>query len=368
MHSPEETWFTSDFRAVKADAIIVTVQTDSGLKGVGEASPYGNPTLVRDWVRRLEPILLELDPLNPCSTLHPNGRDRSHDAAAAAIDAALWDLRGKASGKRIADLLSDAPLDRVRLYASGGCNFDWRDRPESLIGEVLAYADAGFTACKIRIGSKWAYDAVTPDRLLGLLRELTQELGGRMELMLDGNTRLTEDEALAIARGIDELGFTWFEEPIDRSDVEGYARLNATVGLPITGGEGFTTLEQFMPFFERGAFGIAQPDVAEAGITEAFRIAQAAARFGVDVCPHSWHNGLLAVEHAHYVAALPKPRVLELCMHQGPLQWAILKERPEIKDGWMTLPNKAGVGVEIADGLQSKFPYVEGDYMIRVVR
>ncbi len=63
-------------------------------------------------------------------------------------------------------------------------------------------------------------------------------------------------------------------------------------------------------------------------------------RYGVDTCPHSWHNGLMAMEHAHYVAALPKPRVLELCLIQGPLQWAILREPPKIEKGWLILPDK----------------------------
>ena len=90
-----------------------------------------------------------------------------------------------------------------------------------------------------------------------------------MELMLDGNQRLTEDQALDIARELDRLGFTWFEEPIPQADIDGYARLNAAVDMPITGGEQFTTLEQFRPYLEKRAYDIVQPDVGWCGITEA---------------------------------------------------------------------------------------------------
>lgn len=91
-------------------------------------------------------------------------------------------------------------------------------------------------------------------------------------------------------------------------------------------------------------------------------------RYGVDTCPHSWHNGLMAMEHAHYVAALPNPRVLELCRIQGPLQWAILKEPPRIEDGWLHLPEAPGLGVNLTDNLEAKFPYIEGHYAVRVQR
>jgi L-alanine-DL-glutamate epimerase-like enolase superfamily enzyme len=76
----------------------------------------------------------------------------------------------------------------------------------------------------------------------------------------------------------------------------------------------------------------------------------------------------MAMANAHLVAALPNPRVLELCMIQGPLQWGILKEMPTIQDGWLLLPEKPGLGVELAESLQERFPYVEGNYAVRVER
>ena len=67
-------------------------------------------------------------------------------------------------------------------------------------------------------------------------------------------------------------------------------------------------------------------------------------------------------------AALPDPKVLELCMIQGPLQWGILKEKPVIKDGYLELPDAPGLGVDIADDLEERFPYIEGHYAVRVER
>ncbi len=368
MHEPERQWVTSRYRTVKADCAIVVIHTDEGLQGIGEASAYGWPLQIRAWVDWLSQELIGKDPTDLSIVPHPNARSRAHDAAVAGIDCALWDLRAKIAGVRVSELLAANPLDRVRLYASSGCRYDWRDRPEQLIEEAVAYADAGYTAYKFRIGTDWSWDGVTVDRFLGLVRELAQTVAGRMELMLDGNCRLTEEQALPVARELDRLGFVWFEEPIPRDDVDGYARLADAVEMAITGGESFTTLEEFKPYLERRAIDIAQPDAALCGITEAMRIARMAYRYGIDTCPHSWHNGLMAVEHAHYVAALPNPRVLELCLIQGPLQWAILDQPPSIEDGWLVLSDKPGLGIELAADLEERFPYVEGHYAVQVQR
>ena len=369
-HELERQWVTARYRTIKADCAIVLVHTDEGITGAAEACAYGHPLLIRDWVSWLSPLLVGLSPEQAAPLLHPNGRNRSHDCAVAGIDCALWDLRGKIAGQRVSQLLKPdgSALDSVRLYASSGCRYDWRKRPEQLIDEAQEYIAAGFTAMKFRIGTEWGWDGVTVDRFLGLVRDLAQTVDGRMELMLDGNCRLTEEQALPIALELDRLGFAWFEEPIARDNIAGYARIAAAVEMPITGGEGFTTAEQFRPYLEAKAYDIVQPDVGICGLTEGMNIATIADRYGARVCPHNWHNGLMAMANAHYVAALPHPKVLELCMIQGPLQWAVLRDAPDIQDGWLRFSDRPGLGVEISDDLENSFPYIEGGYAITVER
>lgn len=368
LHEPHRQWITSRYRTIKADAAVIVVDTDEGVRGIGEACAYGTPTLISDWISWLAPSLIGTDPGDPLTTPQPNGRTRAYDCAVAGLDCAMWDIRGKAAGKRVSELLADEPLDSVPLYASGGCSYDWRVRPEQLIDEVLGYAAAGFGACKIRMGTDWTWDDVTPDRFLGLMRDLAAAVDGRITLLLDGNQRLTEEQARTVAKGIEELGFGWFEEPVPMDDIDAYARLNAAGQLPITGGEQLTVLEQFRPRLERSAYAIVQPDAGCCGITEAMRIASVAHRYGVRLCPHSWHNGLMAMANAHLVAALPEPYLLEVCMHQGPLQWGMLAEPPVIRDGFLQLPDRPGLGVELADGVEEDFPYIEGHYAITVDR
>lgn len=368
LHERERQWFTTSFRAIKADCAIVVIHTDEGVTGIGEAIAYGWPLMIREWVDRLAPELLGKDPGDPGIAPHPNGLSRTHDSAVAGIDCALWDLKGKSAGKQVSELLAGKPMERVRLYASSGCRYDWRDRPEQLIDEAVEYIELGYTAMKFRLGTEWSWDGVTVDRFLGLVRELHQTVNGRLELMLDCNCRLNEDQAMRVAKELDRLGFSWLEEPIPSDQIDGYARLCAAVDMPITGGENLTTLEQFMPYLVRGAYDIVQPDSSACGLTEVVRIARAADRQKVDVCPHTWMNGLAITANAHLVSSLSNPRVQEMCMIQGPLQWDILAEKPAIEDGWLKLADKPGFGVNLAEDLEERFPYIEGEDIVRVQR
>ena len=368
MHEPHRQWVTSRYRTVKADCAIVIIHTDEGVSGIGEASAYGWPLMIRDWVSWLEPELVGKDPQDMSIAPPPNGSGRAHDAAVGGIDCALWDLRGRITGKRVSELLSDTSLDRVRVYASSGCRYDWRDRPAQLIEEAVGYIEQGFTAMKFRIGTEWEWDGVTVDRFLGLVRELAQEVDGRMDLMLDGNCRLTEDQSMAVAMELDRLDFAWFEEPMPRDMIDAHTRLAAAVEMPISGGEVFTTLSQFRPYLDARAYDIVQPDAALCGLTEALRVAQMAHLYGVPTAPHSWHNGLMAMAHAHFIAALPTPLMLEICQIQGPLQWTILAEKPKIEDGYLILPEGPGLGVSLADDLEATYPYIEGHYAVQVQR
>ena len=367
-HELERQWVTGTYRVVKADCAIVVIETDEGITGFGESSAYGGPLIMHGWINWYSPLLIGSDPLDLDIAPRPHNRSWSHDCAVAGLDSALWDLRGKVAGKRVSQLFATQPLEKVRLYASSGCRYDWRKRPEQLIEEAQEYITLGYSAYKFRIGTEWKWDGVTVDRFLGLVRELAQAIGGRMELMLDGNQRFSVDQALTVAKELDRLGFSWFEEPIPQSDIESYARIAASVDLPISGGEQFTTVEQFRPYLEKKAYDIVQPDAGICGMSAVMQIAEVAHRYGVGVCPHNWHNGLMTMANANCVAALPNPKVLELCMIQGPLQWEILNQKPVIIKGYLELPLKPGLGVDIAAGLEDRFPYIEGNYAIVVER
>ncbi len=375
MHDLDEQWVTNRYRVVKADAAITLIRTDDGLTGIGEATPYGAPLLIRAEAARIGGALLGADPLTaqlpPVPPRRPQAADFPHtppfEAARAGLDTALWDLRAQHAGQPLNRFINPAAADRLRLYASTGVRYDWRVRPADLIDDVAAQAAAGFTAAKIRIGTDWEWDGVTTDRFIALLRELRQTIGPAMELMLDGNMRLDFDQALAIGRELERLDFRWFEEPIPL-EPGSYARLSGLLDIPVSGGEGAGDFAQLAPYIQGRCLDIIQPDVAVCGITDALRIAEAAAAKGIETCPHNWHNDLMTVANGHFLAAIGGTRPLERCRVQGPLQTALLAEPLAIAGGQFDLPRAPGLGVRLAEGLAARFPHVEGHYALQVPR
>lgn len=374
LHGPQEQWITDRYRSVKADIAVVAIDTDGGLTGIGEACPYGNPRMIADWVSWYAPFLTgrEVDDVSalprPTGTAIDPVAPSAHDFAVAGIDCALWDLRGRAAGRPVRTMLSSTSDDSVQVYASGGVSYDWRGDPYTLVDDVRTYVDLGYGLVKVRLGTHWGWDAVTPERFLGLLDRVRAEVGDEVQIAVDANSRLTREDAVALARGLSERGVQWLEEPLAKDDLAGYVWLRRQSGMTISGGESFTTIEQFRPWLEAGALDIVQPDAGVCGISEVMRIGQLAQRHGVRLVPHSWHNGLMAMANAHAVAALPNADLVEECMVQGPLKWGVIRGGSPVSEGIMKLPDVPGLGVDLIDDLEATFPYIEGHYSVEVFR
>ena len=369
-HEPEIQWFSATFHVEKADCPIVIIDTDANLQGIAEPSTYGDPPIIKERLDALKPTLIGRDPLDPDLVPPKPTGDRALHIVYAGLELAQWDLRAKAQNKQVAELIiplltpdapNRTPRKTLRIYASGGVQYDWDDNPESVVDEAIALADRGFNAYKMRLGTEWAWSGITVARMLELLRKVTDAVGARMELMLEGNCRLDEAQAFAIGHFLDEAGWTWFEEPLPKDQIDGYARLNAELKLPITGGESNSTIDQFEPFFEKKAYAKGQLDVGVCTLAEAIRIYHSAKANGIDLFTQNWHNGLLTIANAHFLAALPEEHVLEMFIGQGPLQWDILKDPPET-EGYLTLSTAPGWGVELADDLETRFPHSPGPW------
>ncbi|WUW20607.1 mandelate racemase/muconate lactonizing enzyme family protein [Streptomyces sp. NBC_01463] len=375
LHGREDQWLTDRYRSVKADVAIVVVETDDGVTGIGEACSYGNPLQIADWVRWYRPSLIgrDLDDFSivprPTGTALEHAVGSAHDFAVAGIDCALWDARGRLAGKPVAQLLEpSASVSDVDVYASGGVRYDWHDEPRTLVEDVLGYVDAGYRTVKFRLGTAWHWDNVTPARFLALFDGVREAVGDRAGLAVDANSRLSRAEARELAEGLAERGALWLEEPLAKDDIEGYASLTQSVDLKISGGESFTTIEQFRPWIDRGCFDIVQPDAGVCGISEVMRIGRIADSAGLSLIPHSWHNGVMLMANAHAVAALPNASMVEECMVQGPLRWDIVQDGSRVKDGTVSVLESPGLGVEIIGDLVDRYPYVEGHYSVEVYR
>lgn len=374
LHARDDQWLTDRYRSIKADIAVVIIETDEGVRGIGEACAYGNPLQIADWVQWYAPTLIGGDVDDLAIVPQPNGTalehavSSAHDFAVAGIDCALWDLRGKKSGLPVSRLLSSAADASVQVYASGGVRFDWRGDPSTLVADVVSYVEQGYEAVKFRLGTHWGWDGVTPERFLALFDQVRAEVGDGVGLAVDGNSRLSREDAATLAFGLQDRGALWFEEPLPKDDFDGYVALNGSLDLKITGGESLTTAEQFRRWIEARAFDVVQPDAGVCGITEVMKIGELAAREGLELIPHSWHNGLMGMANAHAVAALPNASMVEECMVQGPLKWGVIQGGTRVHDGAINLGDAPGLGVDVIPDLEERFPYVEGHYSVEVYR
>jgi galactonate dehydratase len=368
----ERSWVTATILIWKSDTVLVEVFTDKGLVGIGESSPYGGPEFLKKTIEEnLKPLVVGQNPFDVEHLATAWGGARPNYAAWAGIDAACWDICGQASGKPVYEMLAagEPVQTRIRMYASGGVEYAWYDRPEALIEEAVRCQEAGYTAFKFRIGTEWKYGGMTVNKYVPWVRKLREAVGPRMDLMQESNMRLSVEECLELGPVLEDLGFLWFEEPVRTSEagaLENHLKIRSALKkVRISGGESRGNRFDFKEWIDRGAYQIVQPDCNVTGLSEAWHIARMAHLKGAPCCPHNWHGGLTTMANAALVAAIPNRLLLELNQTYNPFKEEIFEEPLVVKKGYMELPRRAGFGMTLKRGVAAKFPYVTGSYWKR---
>ncbi len=338
------------------DDLVVLVHTDEGITGIGEVDSA--PEAVRAIVNApgshavansLRQLLVGEDPLEVerlwqkmYRGLIYVGRRGIALHAMSGIDIALWDIKGKALGKPVCELIGTPRRQRVRAYAS-------MLMPETVAevrSRVTAVRDQGFTAVKLG----WGPLGADAGHDLELARAAC-ESGEGMTILIDAGLGYGNDAATAIevARGLEELGVFWFEEPFEPDEYEAYAELADAVEIRIAAGEQDTTLWGFRELIERGHVDVVQPDVTRCGgITEFLRIAEFAASRGVETVPHAWKSGIIKAASLHVNAVLPDALFQEYCVAETPINTLLTRERLPIEtDGCVRVPTGPGLGIEL---------------------
>ena len=248
--------------------------------------------------------------------------------ALAAIDTALWDLRGRRAGLPLWRLAGGAQAS-VPLYTTEG---GWLHlSTEALVEDALAMQAAGFTGAKLKIGKP----SLADDR--SRLAAVRGAVGDDFRIMVDANQAFTLAEALRRADMLADLGIHWFEEPMPADDVGAHRELARQSRVPIAVGESLYSLSQFKDYLEQGACSVVQADVARVGgITPWLKIAALAEAFNVPICPH-----FLMELHVSLVCAVPNAPTLEYIPQLDDVTLSSL----EIRDGQAFPPSEPGIGI-----------------------
>jgi D-galactarolactone cycloisomerase len=335
-------------------ATLVQIETDQGITGLGSCS--GNGELIEVIVGKvLKPLLVGMDPTQIDEIWdkayvrggHKEFGTRIGVVALSGIDVALWDIVGKVRGVPIYQLLGGKYRDKVPVYATAL----YPEEPSKVAKRARGFAEQGFHGVKIKVG----FDL---DQDIGIVRAVRQELGKDFTVMTDANQGYNIDVGLKAAEAFSQCGVFWLEEPLFVEDIEGHAELREKGKVPIAVGENLNTYYAFENFVVRGAVDFLQPDVARAGgITEIRKIAALAAKHNVAVSFHTWGDAVALAASLHLSAALKQCGVMELDYTYNPLRAELLKEPFEVKNGFMTPPDKPGLGVELAPAALQRFAF-----------
>ncbi|MBM4002899.1 MAG: mandelate racemase/muconate lactonizing enzyme family protein [Planctomycetes bacterium] len=329
---------------------LVEVVTDSGLTGIG--SVYTSSALVNAAIETLRPYWWDesaLEPERVSEKLRQStfwqGRGGTLEHLISGIDIALWDLFGKVCGQPLSRLLGGDYRHKIKPYAS-----ILFDEPDVLAERVRNLARRGFRAIKLGWRPFGRRNSAFDELLVRTAREA---VGPDVDILVDagGSEQFWPHGykwALRTAQMLAEYRVGWFEEALPPDDIEGFVRLREHAPVPIAGGEVLTRRQSFLPWIERGAFDIVQPDCTKCGgITEARRIAWMAYDHNIQFVSHGWNTAIGLAADLHLAAAIPVARYVEY-LTPAPYIDRLLQRPFQLDgDGCLNVPTGPGLGIEL---------------------
>jgi D-galactarolactone cycloisomerase len=330
--------------------LFVRVTGEGGLVGWGEGGgAVPGAYLVR---RQLAAAIVGMDARDTDAVHARLVAARAPRGTLGAIDTAVWDLKGKLTGMPVYQLLGGARRERVPAYASLHNYSESADLADELSELVRDARRQGFRALKLKIGGR------PIDEDLRYLTAAREAGGDDFDLMADANQTYEMGDAVRVGRALEALRYAWFEEPLARHDLAGYAALRAKLDIPIAGGEGASSPADLASLLRHGAVDITQPDVSGVGgISEARYLPKLAQLAGAAPTWHVWNSPLVQVATLHVLAnqaawrglsMLPGAAPLEVTTMPSPMRERVLIGAPRVgADGAFPLPSGPGLGVEV---------------------
>lgn len=353
---------------LKRDAMLIRVTTDSGLKGFAPGPAHERA--VREIDGAIGPFLQGRDPADWRSfnfEAEPELKKTYHAVEVAVIDAAA-----KAQGATMSDLLGGRKRDRIKCYGSAGMYMP----PEGYAAEAAAVQELGFPAYKLR-------PAAGPETDLKTVASMRQATGPDFGLMLDchawwrmGDRSYTPRTIEQLCRDLAPYKPYWVEEPLDPDDHAAYKAMHDKQIAVLASGEHEPSEETFLDLIASGGVDFVQMDVCcQGGFEMGRRVFDAAEKQGIRFAFHSWGT-LLEVIAAAQLGVCRGENVVEWLeyplhsnngkpgMYPFPVADEILTEPLNLEDGYLTMPDGPGIGVEVDESAIEKYPFIPGPWSI----
>jgi L-alanine-DL-glutamate epimerase-like enolase superfamily enzyme len=342
---------------------VVEVETDNGIIGIGNVALA--PRIAKQIIDQyLTPLVLNQDPFDYeylwqrmyRSTL-AWGRKGVGMAAISAIDIALWDIMGKATGRPVFKLLGGRTKEKIPCYASKLYRTDLNEMQR----EAQSYLDQGFTSMKMRFGYGPKDGPAGMRKNLESVEAVREVIGYDTDLMLECYMGWNLEYAKRILPKLERFEPRWLEEPVIADDIDGYAELNQLTSIPISGGEHEFTSHGFRQLLDKRAVSVIQYDTNRVGgITAAHKINALAEAYSVPVIPHAgqMHNYHLTM------STLASPMSEYFPVHDveigNELFYYIFEGDPTPVNGFIDLDEHLpGLGLTISDKYLDQFNIIE---------
>ena len=351
--------------AHRANFIFVKLYTDAGYEGVGESTVEWNERAVVAAIEEAGEFLIGKDPFATdylIQLMHRNSYWRTGvvlRSALSGMEAALLDIKGKALGVPVYELLGGKHRDTVPCYGNG-----WFAGART----AAEYAAKAAEAVKMGFkGLKWdpfgaAYlemDKPARNRTIEIVEAVRAAVGPDIDLMIEVHGRLNVPTAIAMARALAKFEPRWFEEPVPPESIDALADVRAGSPIPIATGERYFEPERFMELITKRAVDILQPDVGHVGgMLEAQKIAAMGhARF-LPVAPHNPTGPVMNAMTLQLAATIPNFCILETIAVDVPWRREIVQESLVFTNSEIRIPDKPGLGLELNEEACARHPYV----------
>ncbi len=364
--------------------IFVRISTDEGIEGVGEVSlAYGAGSAAAvGMVKQLaERFLLGADPFRIEAIWHTlfrgtfwgQGGGPVIYGAMSGIDAALWDIKGKALGVPVYELLGGKVHERLRLYANGwyvgeGVAFD---APEEYAEGAQRLVADGYDALKFDPFMDFSAqgprmpERVLPKRMSDLayarIAAVRKAVGPDVDILVEVHGNLGVTSAIEFGRRIEELRPFFYEEPTDAMNVDAMRKVSENVAIPIAAGERLYTRYGFREYIEKQVLDILQPDMGLAGgLSEVKKIAAYAETYDMHLQPHNCAGPVSTAMAVQLDACITNFIIQEWFPYHAPDFYELVEGalEPEAKDGYLTVPERPGLGIRLNMERMAQYPCV----------
>ena len=338
---------------LKTGSAFVRIFTDDGVVGIGECSPMNSRVNAHFVETALKPLVIGENPLEiekiwnkMFFRTYKLGVQGAQTEAIAGIDIALWDILGKVTNLPVCILLGGCYRDKIKMYASigGGANMTVAD----MVKRVENALDKGFKAIKIRMDWGVARQDIDPAKDLQMFKEVKKLVGDDIPLSFDANNGYSISTAISQGRKFEEMGIYHFEEPVAQYDYAGIAQVADALDVPVSAGEHEYTRWQFRDLITQAKVDIIQPDVVKcAGISEMRKIAVLGDVYNKMFVPHQTQPTIGTAANLHVCASIQSCNRPQEYTGQRPELDEIFVEKLVFEDGYIHVPQKPGLGLEI---------------------